>query len=53
MKMPFGKHRGEEIEDLPSSYLFWLAENSRDEEVAKAADEEWKWREDHGEHKED
>ena len=23
--MPFGKHRGEPISDLPSDYLFWLA----------------------------
>lgn len=27
MKMPFGKHKGEDLEDLPTGYLQWLAEN--------------------------
>ncbi len=27
MKMPFGKHKGEEISDLPATYLEWLIEN--------------------------
>jgi uncharacterized protein (DUF3820 family) len=27
MKMPFGKHKGEDFEDLPTSYLQWIAEN--------------------------
>lgn len=24
MKMPFGKHKGKEIEDIPKQYLYWL-----------------------------
>jgi len=24
MKMPWGKHKGEEMDDLPASYLEWL-----------------------------
>lgn len=28
--MPFGKHRGEELEDLPTHYLLWIAENITD-----------------------
>jgi Putative quorum-sensing-regulated virulence factor len=24
MQMPFGKHRGEELEDLPEDYIHWL-----------------------------
>jgi len=24
MEMPFGKHQGEEVEDLPDDYLKWL-----------------------------
>ena len=27
MKLPFGKYKGQDIEDLPTSYLYWLAEN--------------------------
>jgi uncharacterized protein (DUF3820 family) len=27
MKMPFGKHKGEDLEDIPTSYLQWVAEN--------------------------
>lgn len=25
-KMPFGKHKGERLEDVPASYLLWLWE---------------------------
>ena len=28
--MPFGKHKGEPIEDLPTEYLVWLADNLTD-----------------------
>lgn len=28
MKMPFGKYKGEEVEDLPIRYLIWLKENT-------------------------
>lgn len=27
MEMPFGKYRGEAIEDIPLDYLKWLYEN--------------------------
>lgn len=53
MEMPFGKHKGKEIESLPSSYLHWLAENCDDEIVAQAADNEFQWRENHRDHWED
>ena len=46
MIMPWGKHKGEEIVDLPSDYLHWLAENCEHDNIATAADEEWQWRED-------
>ena len=26
MNMPFGKHRGKDIGDVPSNYLYWLLE---------------------------
>jgi len=45
MKIPFGKHRGEDIEDIPSPYLRWLAQNCDDEEIAIKADEEYNYRE--------
>jgi hypothetical protein len=28
MKMPFGKHRGVDVSDLPNDYLIWLAEGA-------------------------
>lgn len=27
MKMPWGKHKGEDLEDIETSYLFWVMEN--------------------------
>lgn len=49
--MPFGKHKGRIIEELPSSYLRWLAENLEDEdEVVEAAEAEYNYRRDHGGH---
>lgn len=27
MKMPWGKHRDEEVEDLETSYIVWILEN--------------------------
>lgn len=46
MEMPFGKYKGEYIEDLPSSYLHWLAVNCDwNDEVQEAADAEYQYRE--------
>lgn len=50
MKIPFGKHKGEYIIDLPSDYLKWVAGNVDDESVCCAADEEYRWRTDNNEH---
>lgn len=27
MKMPFGKYKGQDVEDVPTGYLLWLLEN--------------------------
>jgi len=27
LKMPFGKHKGQNMEDVPASYLLWLYED--------------------------
>lgn len=27
--MPFGKHKGEKMEDVPATYLMWLYENDK------------------------
>ncbi len=45
MIIHFGKHRGKDIEDIPSDYLKWLSENCDFEDVAEAADEEYQYRE--------
>lgn len=46
--MPFGKHKGESIADLPSSYLRWLAEQdwfeSRYEHLLEVVQHELDWR---------
>jgi len=52
MIMPWGKHKGKTMEDIPSSYLKWLAENCDHAEVCEAADEEYTWRSDHNAHRE-
>jgi len=53
VKMPRGKHKGKDIEDLPSSYLKWLAGEYDDEDICEAADKEYRWRTDHNAHRED
>lgn len=30
MKMPFGKYKGQEVEDIPSGYLLYILENGTD-----------------------
>lgn len=44
MIMPYGKHKGTDIEDLPDGYLKWLAENCDHENICVAADEEYRFR---------
>ena len=51
MRLTFGKYKGEDIEDIPSDYLKWLAENCEQDNIATAADEEYQWREDNNAHK--
>lgn len=53
LAMPWGKHRGTLICDLPSSYLRWLDEECDNEEIAEAARDELKYRDDHNCHEED
>lgn len=50
MNMPWGKHKGQDINSLPSDYLKWLAGECHDEDIAEAADLECQWREDFQEH---
>ena len=53
MIMPWGTHKGEELESIPSSYLGWLARDCENEDICKAADEEYRWRSDNNAHIED
>ncbi len=61
MKLPFGKHKGEEIEDVPSPYLRWFTENVSERgddgkprsgvvEAIKEIDKELAWRDKHRAH---
>ncbi len=43
--MPYGKFKGKEMEDIPSGYLRWIAENFNNEDVCEAADKEYQFRE--------
>ena len=41
MKMPFGKHKGKPLVEVPKSYLRWLKENCElREPLATAVDDE-------------
>ncbi len=42
--MPYGKHKGTAIGDLPTGYLRWVAENFNDEGICYAADQELQYR---------
>jgi len=53
MIMPWGKYKGKDLEEVPSGYLKWLAENCEDDSIATEADQEYKWRTDHNKHFED
>mgnify|MGYP002738104879 CR=1 FL=1 len=54
--LTFGKHKGKDIDDVPTDYLEWLAGNlkekgrasGRNVEVIKEAEAELKYRKKHG-----
>jgi hypothetical protein len=51
MEMPFGKHEGEDIEDLPTGYIVWClnmltARDDLDEKIFQDMDYELKKRSD-------
>ena len=44
--MPWGKHKGEQLEDLDDGYLRWIAENvTSDAALVKEAEEQLTMRE--------
>ena len=51
--MPYGKYKGVDMEEIPSNYLRWVAENFDDDVVASKADEEWQFRERTGSHQDE
>jgi hypothetical protein len=50
MRMPFGKHKGKTMEEIPSGYLKWMADKLDDDDLCEAADAEYQWREQHRKH---
>jgi len=44
--MPFGKHSGIPVADLPNGYLIWLTTEAeiRDPELREAVEDEGNWR---------
>jgi len=51
MIMPWGKHKGKCICDIPSGYLRWLANECDDDRIAEAADTEYNHRETYNVHR--
>lgn len=49
----FGKYKGRKMEDLPSSYLKWAAENFSNDTWAAACSLIWNYRKETDTHKED
>jgi hypothetical protein len=47
-RMPYGKHKGKWIEDLPNDYLEWAAESFSDDYFATLCDQEYQWRTKYG-----
>lgn len=49
--VPFGKHKGKTLEEIPSGYLKWMFEAPiSDEDLALEAEEEYAFRERNGSH---
>ena len=49
MRMPWGKHKGEDVGDLPTGYLQWLAENiTGSDALVREAEEQFALREGRG-----
>ena len=51
IRMPYGAFKGKKMHEIPSGYLKWLAENFDNEDICKAADDEYQYREKYGTHK--
>lgn len=43
--MPFGKYKNQTLNEIPSDYLKWGAENIDNDTIASILDKEWQWRE--------
>lgn len=50
LKWPFGKYKGQRLEDIPSGYIRWAAENFNNNTWAAACDLVWRYREQTGSH---
>ncbi|MBW2090652.1 MAG: DUF3820 family protein [Deltaproteobacteria bacterium] len=48
IRLNFGKHQGECLQDIPDSYLWWLEENIEDDELLDEVREELSYRESTG-----
>jgi hypothetical protein len=53
LRMPFGKHKGRRIEEIPSSYLRWMKAEMDKEYLIDAADKELAYRDANDMHFED
>ena len=45
IKMLWGKFKGKYIDEIPSSYLKYVAENWNETKISLACDDEWQYRE--------
>lgn len=50
IKIPNGEHKGKTVEEVPSRYLTYIAENWKEDDIVCAAEKELAFREKHGTH---
>lgn len=43
-RLPWGKHKGTDLDHVPSGYFRWLSESCDDDHIATQSSIVWQWR---------